>query len=227
MFSLALIIATLAAPQLVADAQTQVQPLVRYHVLAPDQTTAQQVARFLSTPGSLTPDLSPPARGTLALNASYHGAVTVAGLSYYSEPARPGQPWATPQQKYQNHYVVQPVSGVPNEIELLVAKCADALNRKETNQWQLTDLAVKRWTSTAPGIMDSWTTFARSQIPRAKAEGWTFLGEGHSYNPAAQYSATSWKFTRSSPGTVRSLYVSLTNAGPVRLTYTEYAFAHI
>src|SRR5476649_2231468 len=106
MFSLVLMVAALAAPQQLAVAPpTSVQPLVRYHVLAPTQATAQSVQQFLSTPGSLTIDFPAPSRGTLVARASYHGALTVSGLSYYSESARAGQPWATVPQMYQNKYV--------------------------------------------------------------------------------------------------------------------------
>ena len=128
---------------------------------------------------------------------------------------------------YQNRYVVQPVTGVPNETELYIGKCADALNRGETNQWQLTDFAIARWTSGASGTVNSWTSFARGEIAHMKAGGWSFIGEGHSYNPVSRSGATSWKFTRAAPGPIRSEYVSLTNAGPIRLTVTKYAFAHI
>ncbi len=227
MFSLVLMLAALGMPQTVAVAPMPVQPLLRYHVLAPNQNTAQQVQQFLSTPGSLVIDFQAPSGGSLVAKASYHGAITVGGLSYYTEPARPGQPWAATPQKYQNKYVVPPVSGTPYETELYVGKCTDALNRKEVNQWQLTDFAIAHYRSTAPGIFDTWTSFARSEITRMRKNGWSFTGEGHSYNPVARYSATSWRFTRSSPGRIRSLYVSLTNAGTVRLTETEYAFDQI
>jgi hypothetical protein len=228
MFSLALILVGLVAPQAVAAAApTSVQPLVRYHVLAPTQATAQSVQQFLSTPGSLTIDFPAPGGGSLVDRASYHGALTVGGLSYYSETAQPGQPWAALPQTYQNKYVVAPVTGTPYETELDVGRCAAALNRGETNQWQLTDFAIARWTSTGPGKVNSWTSFVRGEIARTKANGWTYAGESHSYNSVARYSATSWRFTRASPSRIRSMYVSLTNANIVRLTETEYAFSHI
>jgi hypothetical protein len=220
MFSLVLILAALIAP-------TSVQPLVRYHVLAPTQASAQSVQQFLSTPGSLAIDFPAPGGGSLVDRASYHGALTVGGLSYYAETAQPGQPWAAVPQTYQNKYVVAPVSGTPYETELYVGRCADALNRGETNQWQLTDFAISRWTSNGSGKVNSWTSFARGEIARTKANGWTYAGESHSYNSVARYSATSWRFTRATPSRIRSMYVSLTNANIVRLTETEYAFSHI
>ncbi|HEY7980613.1 MAG TPA: hypothetical protein VID19_03950 [Candidatus Eremiobacteraceae bacterium] len=225
MFSLVLTLAALVAP--VPLAPTAVQPLTRYHVLAPNQTTAQQVQQFLSTPGSLVIDFPAPSGGSLMARASYHGAVTVGGLSYYTEPKRPGQPWATTPQMYQNKYVVPPVTGTPYETELYVGKCSDALNRKEVYQWQLTDFAIAHYQSATPGIGDAWMSFVNGEIAHMRKNGWSFTGEGHSYNPVARYSSTSWRFTRSSPGRIRSLYVSLTNAGPVRLTETEYAFDQI
>ncbi|HKW45040.1 MAG TPA: hypothetical protein VJN22_05225 [Candidatus Eremiobacteraceae bacterium] len=223
MFLLAFVLAALIGPPIA----TPVQPLTRYHVLAPDQTTAQQVQQFLSTPGSLTIDFPAPPGGSLVARASYHGAVTVYGLDYYSDTLHPGQPWPTVPQTYKNKVVVPTVTGVPNETERYVGNCADALNRVETKQWQLTDFAISRWTSNTPGIVNTWTSFVRGEIAHMKSIGWTMTGEGHSYNPVARYSATSWRFTRSSPGKVRSLYVAITNAGPVRITETEYAFGHI
>jgi hypothetical protein len=167
-----------------------VSPQVRYHVLAPNQDTAQQVRQFLNTPGSLTIDFPAPSGGTLVDRASYHGAITVAGLSYYSEPLRPGKPWQPTPQMYQNRYVVQPVPGTVFETELYVGKCTDALNRKETNQWQLTDFAIAHWRSTTPGIASSWADFVRGEIAHMKSNGWSFTGEGHSYNPVAKYIST-------------------------------------
>jgi hypothetical protein len=226
MLSILLMVATLGAPQTVAAvAPTSLQPLARYHVLAPNQTTAQQVQQFLSTPGSLRIDFPAPSGGSLSESGSYHGAITVGGLSYYTETARAGQPWAAVPQMYQNKYVVPQVSGTPYETELYVGKCADALNRAEVNQWQLTDFAISHWTSGASGIASSWTSFVNGEITRMKNNGWSFTGEGHSYNSVARYSATSWRFTRSSSGRIRTLYVSLTNAGLIRLTETEYAFS--
>ncbi|HEY5095355.1 MAG TPA: hypothetical protein VII69_09590 [Candidatus Eremiobacteraceae bacterium] len=227
MFSLVLMVAALSAPQTLAmAAPTTVQPLVRYNVLAPDQATAQKVHQFLSTPGTLSIAFPAPPSGTLNERASYRGAITVAGLSYYAQTIQPGQTAPTPQM-YQNKYVVQPAAGVSLDTELYIGRCADALNRGETNQWQLTDFAISRWSSTAPGTLASWTSFARGQIARMKAGGWTYAGESHSYNPVARYSGTSWRYTRSSTGLIRTLYVSLNNSGPVRLMETEYAFSQI
>jgi hypothetical protein len=200
------------------------QPPVRYHVLAPDQTTAQQMQQFLSTPGSLSIAYPEPTGGSMVARVSYHGAVTVAGLSYYGETQRPGQPWTTPPTMYKNKYVVRPVAGTPSEVERYVGNCADALNRKETNQWQLTDFAFSRWDASAPGTASSWITFARGQIANMRNAGWSYRSEGHSYNPVAKYSAWSWRFTRESSGTIRTIDVSVTNAGPIRLTETEYVF---
>ena len=228
MFSLVLIVAALSAPQTLAIAAPMpVQPLVRYNVLAPDRTTAQQVHQFLSTPGTLSIAFPAPPSGSLVERASYRGAIIVAGLSYYAETLQAGQTAAAPPRMYQNKYVVQPVSGVPLETELYIGRCASALNRGETKQWQLTDFAISRWSSNASGTLNSWTTFARDQIARMKAGGWTYAGESHSYNPVARYSGTSWRYTRSSTGLIRTLYVSLNNSGPVRLMETEYAFSHI
>ena len=228
MFSLVLTFAAvIAALSPSAAAPTSVQPLVRYHVLAPDQTTAQQVQQFLSTPGSMTIDFPAPQRGTLVAQAAYHGAITVAGLSYYEEHARPGVPWAPTPQMYQNRYVVPRVAGVPFATEMYVGKCTDALNRRETNQWQLTDFAISSRTSTAPGILNSWASFVRGEIAHMKSAGWSFQGESHSYNPVAHYSGTSWRFTQNSPGQIRTFYVWLNNAGPVHFTETQYAFRQI
>src|SRR5450755_4324201 len=179
-----LLLSALLAPGVVSPTSTQ--PLVRYHVLAPDQTTAQQVQQFLSTPGSLSVAFPEPTGGSMVARVSYHGAITVAGLSYYGETQRPGQPWLTPPTKYQNKYVVRPVGGTPSEVERYVGNCADALNRKETNQWQLTDFAFSRWDATAPGTASSWIAFARGQIAPMRNRGWSFRSEGHSYNSAAR-----------------------------------------
>ena len=225
MFSLVLMLAALVAP--VPLGPTAVQPLTRYHVLAPDATTAAQVQQFLSTPGSLTIDFREPSGGSLVARASYHGAVTVYGLDYYSDTVHPGQPVAAIPQTYKNKYVVQPVSGVPYETELYIGGSAQALNRGETKQWQLTDFAIARWTSGTQGIATSWATFVRGEITRMKNNGWSYGGESHSYSSANRYSSTSWRFTRAAPNRIHALYVSLTNAGPIRLTETEYAFAHI
>jgi hypothetical protein len=216
--------AVVAALAPAAVAPTSVQPLVRYHVLAPNQTTAQQVQQFLSTPGSMTIDYPGPTGGVMDVKASYQGAINVAGLSYYSEPARPGQPWAPTPTMYQNQYVVPTVAGVPYETEVYVGRCADELPRHDTNQWQLTGFAISRWASSAPGSMNYWTTFGRAQIAHMKSNGWTFLGEGHA---VAKYTGISWRFTRSWPNRIRTVYVSLNNAGPVTLTEKEYSFNHI
>lgn len=228
MFSLVLTFAAVIAalaPSTVAP--TSVQPLVRYHVLAPNQTTAQQVQQFLSTPGSMRINFSAPSGGVLVAQGSYHGAITVAGLSYYEEHARPGIPWAPTPQMYQNRYVVPHVAGVPYETEMYVGKCVDALNRRETNQWQLTDFAISSWQSGTPGTLNSWTSFVRGEVAHMKSVGWSYHGESHSYNPVAHYSGTSWRFTRTTSGQIRTLYVWLNNAGPVRLAETQYAFDQI
>jgi hypothetical protein len=227
MFSLVLTFAAVIAALSPADiAPTSVQPLVRYHVLAPNQTTAQQVQQFLSTPGSMTIDYPGPTGGRLVVKASYQGAINVAGLSYYSEPARPGQPWAPTPKMYQNAYVVPTVAGVPYETEVYVGRCADELPNKNTSQWQLTSFAIARWASSAPGTMSSWTSFGRREIAHMKSNGWTFLGEGNAYNSVAKYTGISWRFTRSWPNRIRTVYVSLNNAGPVTLTEKEYSFDH-
>jgi len=228
MFSLVLLVAGLIAPQAPSmGVATTVAPQVRYHVLAPDATTAQQVRQFLNTPGSLTIDFRAPSGGSVMAQASYHGAVTVYGLDYYSDTLHPGQPWAAIPQTYKNKYVVQPVPGVPFETERYIGGSAQALNRGETKQWQLTDFAIERWSSSTPGIATSWASFVRGQITRMKNDGWTYNGESHSYSSANRYSATSWRFTRAAPDRIHALYVAMTNAGPIRLTETEYAFAHI
>jgi hypothetical protein len=165
--------------------------------------------------------------GVFIVKASYQGAIDVAGLSYYAEPARPGQPWAPTPRMYQNSYVVPPVSGVPYETEVYVGKCADELPRHDTNHWQLTSFAIARWAASAPGSMNSWTSFGRAQIAHMKSNGWTFLGEGHAYNAVAKYTGISWRFTRSWPNRIRTVYVSLNNAGPVTLTEKEFSFNHI
>jgi hypothetical protein len=213
------------APGLIPPTSTQ--PLVRYHVLAPDQNTAQQLEQFLSTPGSLSIAFPEPTGGSMVARVSYQGAVTVAGISYYGETQRAGQPWTTPPIKYQNKYVVRPVSGTPSEVERYVGSCGDALNRTNTNQWQLTDFAFSRWDANAPGTASSWIAFARGQIASMRNAGWSFKSEGHSYNPVARYNAWSWRFTREVSGTIRTIDVSVTDAGPVRLTETEYVFKPI